>query len=450
MRFDIGIFLHRYAWVTLACIASHQALVASGTYFLTRLMQAFQTGTPFHSWLYAYCFVMLIPYIPGSLGFIALQRWTNETHCRYVTGALQAMRGWRQKRTDHDQQLFTQTMVGKQELSLVTEALNFVHGFTDFLASSLFNVVVIAVLLTGDLAIGYAISMAVCTATLLLLRRPVERLAIEQERSQIDFATHLTHAWENTVIGNAHNHACWLTGNKKTSARYYSAALRLEITQAAGNILLAALMLLPSIYLIISTLNEPTLIPAVGAALIANLTRIFHVLSGMTALVNQAIACGAVLARARVLFDGWPAQQAGSAVAAVNSPGLPLIINDEPVSSLHDASEFLLMQKVGRYTIRAPNGAGKTTFMQALKFRLSDHGFYLPAHTHGLAWSANMNGLSTGQRMVSHLEEIATLPDITHILLDEWDANLDSKNTALFDQRLNVAAKTKVVIEVRH
>ncbi len=70
MRFDIGIFINRYTWLTLACIVSQQALVASGTYFLTRLMQSFQTSAPFQSWLYAYCFVMLIPYIPGSLSYI--------------------------------------------------------------------------------------------------------------------------------------------------------------------------------------------------------------------------------------------------------------------------------------------------------------------------------------------------------------------------------------------
>ena len=209
-------------------------------------------------------------------------------------------------------------------------------------------------------------------------------------------------------------------------------------------------MLLPSIYLIISTLNEPSLMPAVGAALIANLTRIFRVLSGMTAVVNQAIACGAVMARARVLFDGWPTRQEDHTLETSHKLASALTINGEPVSALHDAMALLSTRSVGRYTIRAPNGAGKTSFMKALKFKLGDRGFYLPAHTQGLAWEADLNGLSTGQRMVSHLEEIKTLPDVTHILLDEWDANLDDQNTALFDRQLDATSKTKVIVEVRH
>jgi|GEM_PF-3851302 len=52
--------------------------------------------------------------------------------------------------------------------------------------------------------------------------------------------------------------------------------------------------------------------------------------------------------------------------------------------------------------------------------------------------------------MVSPLAEIEALPDITPILLDEWDANLDSDNTAHFDSRLNAASKSKVIVEVRH
>ena len=128
----------------------------------------------------------------------------------------------------------------------------------------------------------------------------------------------------------------------------------------------------------------------------------------------------------------------------------PLFINGKAVSSQHAAMDLLAMQRAGRYTIQAPNGAGKTTFLKALKFKLSDSGFYLPAHTKRLAWAANVNDMPTGQKMISHLAEIEGLSDISHILLDEWDANLDDKNTALFDQRLDSTPLNKVVIEVRH
>lgn len=129
---------------------------------------------------------------------------------------------------------------------------------------------------------------------------------------------------------------------------------------------------------------------------------------------------------------------------------MPLSINDEKVASRDDALAALAQNRSGRFTIRAPNGAGKSTFLRTLKFKLGDAAFYLPAHTEGLAWESNLNGLSTGQRMVSHLNEVEGLTGITHILLDEWDANLDHANTALFDQRLHASAQSRVIVEIRH
>ena len=91
MRLDIAIFANRYAYLTLFCIFVQQSLVASATYFLTRLMEHFQSGLALSPWLYLYCGAMLLPYIPGCLGHIALVRWINGAHSVYVTGALSEM-----------------------------------------------------------------------------------------------------------------------------------------------------------------------------------------------------------------------------------------------------------------------------------------------------------------------------------------------------------------------
>lgn len=451
MTFDLKLFLNRYAWITLACILAQQSIVASATYVLTRLMQDFQSGQPIAIWLYVYCAAMLVPYVPGCLGHIALQQWINRTHADYVERALETMRRWRGKQVSQSERAFTQTLVGKQSLSLIDDVLRFGHAFVDFLASSLFNVAVLAWMLPGDLAMGYAISTLACTATLFFLRQPIDRLAMRQENAHIGFSARLTQAWDNTVIGNAHNYEQWKSGNEQAGHDFYSAASRLATVSWLANILLAVLTLLPSIYLIISTLNHPGLMPVVAAALIANLTRIFHVLSGVTTLVSQAISCKATFARARVLFEGWPkADGLDNEAARQAALKLPLSINGKPVESRDEAMRYLAAQPAGRFTIRAPNGAGKSTFLHALKFKVGDGAFYLPAHTDGLAWKADLEGKSTGQRMISHLAEIESLPNVTHILLDEWDANLDDHNTAHFDSRLDAAARCKVIVEIRH
>ncbi len=451
MRLDIAMFINRHAYLTLICIVMQQSLVASATYFLTRLMERFQSGLALAPWLYLYCGAMLLPYIPGCLGHIALVRWINGAHAAYVKSALSVMVGWRGKEVTQAQRSFVQTLIGKQSLVLIDDLLRFVQTFTDFFASSLLNVIVLASLLPGDLAIGYAISAAACTAALFFLRKPIDRLAGMQEAAHIRFSSHLTHAWDNITIGNLHNHAQWQARNREFAKTFYGTCIRLTTVTAAGDILLALLTLSPSIYLLLATLNDATLQPVVAAALIANLTRIFHVLSGVTALVSQALGLRAVLARTRMLFGGWPAPDSLREVGAKRMAlAMPISINDEIQHARDEALTFLASRAQGRFTIRGPNGAGKSTFLRSLKFRVGDSAFYLPAHTEGLVWQSDLEGMSTGQRMISHLKEIEALSGVTHILLDEWDANLDQRNCQMFNHLLDVAAETRVVIEVRH
>jgi hypothetical protein len=71
MPFDLNVFLNRYTWVTLLYILTQQALVASGTYFLTQLMQAFQANEPFE-----FMAICLLPSHAYSLR--AWMPWTSQ------------------------------------------------------------------------------------------------------------------------------------------------------------------------------------------------------------------------------------------------------------------------------------------------------------------------------------------------------------------------------------
>ena len=450
MLFDVRIFLNRFTVFTVLCILAQQSMVASATYLLTRLMQAFQSGLPIASWLYAYCAAMLLPYVPGCVGHIFLQSWVNRAHANYVMRAREAVRQWQGRRVQEADRSFMQTLIGKQSYTLIESVLAFVHGFVDFLASSLFNVLVLAWLLPGDLAMGYALSTLGCAIALFLLKKPIDRLATEQESQHVAMSSSLTRAWDNVVLGNAHNEQQWASQNGRCACAFYGASMSLTRTLWLSNIGLACITLLPPIYLIIATLDTPGLQPVVAAALIANLTRIFHVLSGVTALVSQAIACGATFARVRILFDGWPTELPADDAKAQSALAQALTLNDEPVADRDGAMMDLATRRTGRVTLRGPNGAGKSTFLRSLKRLVGDRGFYLPAHTEGLAWRDPCDGCSTGQRMSRHLKEIGELPGVTHLILDEWDANLDVANTAQFDALLDEWSQSRLVIEIRH
>ncbi len=101
----------------------------------------------------------------------------------------------------------------------------------------------------------------------------------------------------------------------------------------------------------------------------------------------------------------------------------------------------------GRYEIRGGNGCGKSTLLLHLNDSLASS-FYLPSHP-DLAIGANASTMSSGQKLLQHIEFLALGTD-RYLLLDEWDANLDINNMLMIEKRLNELAQTKIIVEVRH
>ena len=107
----------------------------------------------------------------------------------------------------------------------------------------------------------------------------------------------------------------------------------------------------------------------------------------------------------------------------------------------------------GRITLRGTNGCGKSTLLAQIKEHLGDRAFLLPANP--VLYFPQLDGkeASSGQAVSRALELIETdyLDDnVTTVLLDEWDANLDEHMRAEHDRRLNALARRKCIIEVLH
>jgi len=103
-----------------------------------------------------------------------------------------------------------------------------------------------------------------------------------------------------------------------------------------------------------------------------------------------------------------------------------------------------------RVTIRGRNGAGKTSLLLKIKEILGANAYFY-SYSDQLLLGGTHIAQSTGQRLRRHIETISKVRGIRFLLLDEWDAGLDTKNIALMSARLEKICKKGVnVIEVRH
>jgi ABC-type bacteriocin/lantibiotic exporter with double-glycine peptidase domain len=215
-----------------------------------------------------------------------------------------------------------------------------------------------------------------------------------------------------------------------------------------GNLALALISLLPTTYLIVNAVESKSAEPVLVAAIIVNLTRIFHILNSLSGLVNQVLDFAAMHARMRVMMS--PELKFGAPPDLPAKPCGDISINGAPVREYMSVVEAVRRSAHGRFTIRGANGSGKSTLLHVLKQVLSDDAILVPSHHGKLRWCSDAIAQSTGQRAVGQLLEISRHPNAKYLLLDEWDANLDVSNTKAVNDTLETLSRHKVVVEIRH
>lgn len=103
----------------------------------------------------------------------------------------------------------------------------------------------------------------------------------------------------------------------------------------------------------------------------------------------------------------------------------------------------------GRITLKGENGSGKTSFLLLLKQKYGEKAFYLLTK-HELLFRFSPHQLSTGQKARKVLEELMRNVKTPILLLDEWDANLDSNNTQQISKVIDEMSNSFCIVESRH
>ncbi|MGE7958543.1 ABC transporter ATP-binding protein [Pseudomonas sp. NPDC089530] len=115
-----------------------------------------------------------------------------------------------------------------------------------------------------------------------------------------------------------------------------------------------------------------------------------------------------------------------------------------PIDRLFDDIRTIAHLK-GRFLISGKNGAGKSSLLKLIKSEFTES-ILLPSHA---SFHETEAPLSTGESQVKKLLHVLE-QKAPIILLDEWDANLDTQNKVRVGNILNQKAEETLIIEVRH
>ncbi|SCU73313.1 conserved membrane hypothetical protein [Cupriavidus necator] len=442
------LFLLSAAGWTLILILVHQGIIAASSYFLTRLIEAFQAGADYRPYLFQYLLTMVLPYLPGCASLLALQVWINQAHRRFSARLPATIFGHTDKHSDNSLREATEAAYSRNSFAALKDYLTFLHQFATLALNSALSIVVLALLLPANLLEGYTASVLASITLILLLRPGVHSLSTKTETALISYGEVLSQVWDNSVLGNRYNFDLWNSYREQLASKYYRQSFKLQCLKQAGNIALALISLLPTTYLIIGAVQSKSAEPILIAAIVVNLTRVFHILNSLSGLVNQILDFSAMNARIRVMMR--PELRFCDPSPLPAKPRGEIYLNGTLIHEYKSVVEILRGCSHGRFTIQGANGAGKSTLLQVLKQALSGDAILVPSHNGKLHWRATGREKSTGERAVGQLLEISKHPDAKYLLLDEWDANLDSSNTNAINDVLETLSQDKVIVEIRH
>jgi len=442
------VFGHSATWITLILAVIHQSIVASSIFWLTQAIDRFQAGMIFAPLIYLYLLSMVAPYIPGTISFIYLQKWINKAHLRFINLFMAKMNGCVNKYRDTALKEQVNSVLARNSFTAIREYISFIYMLVELGLNSLLSMAVISILLPLHLLLGYTLSLVICAIVITVLHKHINVTSAKLENQQISYSNILDKSWDNATLGNQYSYDLWEKQKTIIGGDFYATSDKLAFIREFGSILLAMCSLLPTVFLIIVMIQKGQTDAFMIGALMVSLTRIFLILNSLNTVLYQVLHFISITAKLKVLFN--VGTSISTAKNTINGVINNIQVNQTSIKDIAHLKQVFSDAKEGRFTITGANGSGKSTALLTLHKIYQGKGFLLPTHYTDLIWKSSTDELSTGQRLMVLIKEIASIKKIKYLFLDEWDANLDAINTKDINHMLDEISKTKVVIEVRH
>ena len=438
-------FLQKMAILTFFLITTHQLIIALSTYYLIKLIKNYQHNEDLKYNLLLYFFCMIFPYIPAFLSFVSLRKWINDSHYDFIKNLINGSYFFPNQLNNTALKDKFESILSRNSFMTINGYFSFVHDASSLLLNSIFSMIIIGFLLPSELVVGYLISVILSITIIIISQKKIESLAMLIELKFIDYSALLAKAWSNLSLQNKLNVKSWREEFEQESNDYYKGSMRLEIIKQGINSILAAVALLPTAYLIFHVIFNGSDNPAVIAAIIVNLTRIFTILSSLNSLLHLLVELPVMNGHLKVLcnMDDFVERKISSI------PYGNITMNGQPVNDYKDVIAILSTVSSGRYTLRGSNGSGKSTLIFYLKEFLGYNAILMPTTHNMMMWGLKNDNLSTGQIALQTMNQI-TSQEEKFLLLDEWDSNLDKDNKLEIDALLQKISMTKIVVEIKH
>ena len=441
----------------LLTLLIQQIIVASSIYFLTQTAKLYSSGMRSEALLFflGYVASLVLPFFPGSISLYFSRKWKFELLeglCeKYIHEFAGKTTVWLNKKSKEE-------IVSLLNTELVLSTRNLVDSCYSFVSTAL-NVGFTAIGLTLFLDYGFLpVYIFSLFMSWLIYRASIQNITereVESQKNRTIVSEFLRRSWDALLLKNFGNYIDWKSSSQNSLKNYLASEEKAEKAKVFSNLSLSMSSFLPVLAYVgwkaFSQLNDSQKI----LSILVNMPRVFMLMNHTYAILCETIeikSVGTLWNRLVSRLDS-SIHVEKTAFSKINSSLISVMDKDGKSISL---DEFMLLpheELKGVYTVRGPNGSGKSLSLLKLKEKYSDAAYLLPAH-HDLFVNFN-NQLSSGQLARKSIEwiresSVSLSKNVRLLLLDEWNANMDSNNLSVFQNVLSELSKDFLVVEVRH
>ena len=420
-----------------------QVIAAFGTYALIQAGFHIESGINLAYWiaaaLFCHAFAPFLSMLIKPLeSILSLQAFRN-----YVADKLLSKTGkpslWQQK---HQRENFLASLGGETESYLA--AIIFVGlDLFSYTASIILNVLVLGISLDKTFIPTFIASGILSYICYEKFKTKIENAFYQDQQKRTSTFSYLLTCWDNVLLKNEQVNRNYKTqlNDRFDETQKTSANSSLWYEGMVSGLSLVSFIPVAAAIIYIAVKNQSNTVLLV--ALLATIPRQLAMLTTFKSIFQAATSFISFEAKFKS-FSGNTEIDDTDLKTRIQHQGITL--NSKNYNSLEEFKSVIEKSTPRRIEIRGNNGAGKSTLLLHLNDTLNSS-IYLPANpSFDLP---NRGSDSTGNNLLRHIEHLSN-SDVSHILLDEWDANLDQENIQKINNLLDGMAQSKVIVEVRH
>ncbi|WP_059359584.1 ABC transporter ATP-binding protein/permease [Parachlamydia acanthamoebae] len=437
-------------WIkaTIFTILIQQLLVAGGTYFLGLMINEFPVkGFQLNIALIIFFCILL----PGSLfhylvvfsSTLAGKQAQLNYLTRYIKTNYNHPTHWRNEESKNQRH----TIMCRGGQDTIQSAL---HFFIDSSATT-FNIIfnTISIILVTDLLLGLLIIFAGSIGLIIIhfYDKKILKSSREEMLSNNRLNAHLSQSWDNIILGNQLFFNRW----HESFDKYFLDSKRASVNTVKNKdwaVFMAALttngLVLGGAFFL-AWFNKDK--AGFVLAIMAMLPRCLQIVMHMQIIQTYVAQWKNLKEKLTITMESLQEPQPIDLSALIKNEEIKIQTKHQKFK-IQDMEKVLKIQRTGRFTITGPNGAGKSSLLLSLKNKIGLPAIYLPAQ-HQLQLCNSHLSLSSGEIALSALTDLKD-EQYSILMLDEWDANLSTKNRSAFEEVISQLSLNRVIVEIRH